>query len=143
MQYVLKGVRFVGYNNYLIVNFTVMKKLLLLIFTVLISYFGYSQNSPDKNLICADVFDYEILNGSDEMFTISITKSTTDDFTLKLFSIDGKESFIKEIITSSSSKSFEFKNLNRDNVYLIQVYGMRDDCRFTIGGIEGIKYENK
>jgi len=134
----------VVYMFFIIVNFTIMKKLLLfIVFTFFVSVLGFSQNSPIKNSICDDVFDYEISENSTSEFNISITKSTMDNFNFKLFSIDRKEKLVDELRSNSSSNSIEFKNLNKDNVYLIQVYGINNDCRFTIGGMEGIKFENR
>jgi len=134
----------VVYMFFIIVNFTIMKKLLLfIVFTFFVSVLGFSQNSPIKNSVCDDVFNYEMSENSTSEFNISITKSTMDNFNFKLFSIDRKEKLIDELRSNSSSNSVEFKNLNKDNIYLIQVYGINNDCRFTIGGIEGIKFENR
>jgi hypothetical protein len=120
-----------------------MKKTLLFVFAFLISLSVFSQATPTKNLICENVFSYEVTERSDNNFDLTISKSSNDNFNFKLFSIKEGTELISEIRSDNSSQSIEFKGLDKNNFYLVQVYGLDNDCRFTIGGMEGIKYENK
>lgn len=120
-----------------------MKKLLFFVFAFLLSISVFSQTSPTKNLICENVFSYEISESSGNNFDLTVSKSSNDDFTFKLFSIKEGAELISEIRSDNSSQNIEFKGLDKNDYYLVQVYGIHNDCRFTIGGMEGIKYENK
>ncbi|MGM0582837.1 MAG: hypothetical protein ACQETL_19330 [Bacteroidota bacterium] len=120
-----------------------MKKLLLFTFVILYSIPVFSQDSPAKSPVCDNVFNYEISENSNTDFNVIVTKSSNDDFTFKLYSISGEVKLINEITSDDSNQKIEFDGLDKDKIYLIQVYGTKNNCRFTIGGMEGIKYENK
>lgn len=120
-----------------------MKELLLFTTAFLFSLAVFSQEAPVKSPVCDNVFDYEISETSNSEFNILISISSNDNFTFKLFSIGGEVSLVNEISSENSNKKIEFDGLDKDKVYLVQVYGISNDCLFTIGGMEGIKYENK
>jgi len=109
----------------------------------LISGSLFSQSSPARNLICEDVFSYEVSESSEKKFDLKISKSSNEDFNFKLFSINEGTELISEIRSNNSNQSIRFEDLDKNDFYLIQVYGLQNDCRFTIGGMDGIKYENK
>lgn len=120
-----------------------MKKLLFFISAFMLSTSLFSQTSPSKNLICENVFSYEVAESSENKFDITISKSSNDDFNFKLFSVKEGAELISEVRSDLSNQSIEFKGLDKDDFYLVQVYGIHNDCRFTIGGMKGIIYENK
>ncbi len=120
-----------------------MKELLLFTIAFLFSLSVFSQEASVKTPVCDNVFDYEISETSNTEFNILINNSSNDNFTFKLFSISEGVDLVTEISSENFNEKIEFEGLDKNNVYLVQVYGISSDCRFTIGGMKGIKYENK
>lgn len=105
---------------------------------MLSSYITNAQIQP-----CDEEFKYTLNEQSDSFFTIEIEKSENSDYTYKLFSIKNKASLLNEINSAnvSQNENIIFKELRKDDIYLVQVNGVGNDCIFTLGGMEGIKFE--
>ena len=116
---------------------------IFLLLPVILTLMLYSVSTNAQIQPCDDEFIYTLNDDSDNFFSIEIEKSSSENYLCKLFSIKSKTELINQINTADETQNdfIIFTELRKDDVYLIQVYGAGNDCIFTIGGMEGIKFE--
>ena len=92
---------------------------------------------------CADQVSFKVVEGEESVFEIEIKlkENSQEDFSLELYNLTDGQKLVDKKPINNSSNIISFRNLNADHVYLIQAKG--EKCTFTLGGLNGIKVENK
>lgn len=116
---------------------------LIKIFCFLVIAYFAAQDAFGQTTVCDDTFDYELVETDGGQYSIQLAPSFTGDYLFKLFDITGKEFLVEE----KTSKDFInqkviFSGLNKQSIFLIQTISLDSKCTFTIGGMEGITFEN-
>ena len=96
-----------------------------------------------QTAVCQDDFSYELKSVDSNTFLFQFSGDLKGSYELKLYDVSKKETLVGAKTFSSSSKGVVFSSLNKNSIYLIQAISKDSGCRFTIGGMEGIKFENK
>jgi hypothetical protein len=92
---------------------------------------------------CANQLSYKITEVQDGSFQIEVelVKNSSSNFSLELFNLTDSQKLVSEKSINEAQNIIIFRNLNVKHVFLIQAKST--DCKFTLGGMDGIKVENK
>lgn len=95
-----------------------------------------------QNTVCNDDFTFKLVESNSSEFSINLSNDFSDEYIFKLYDITESAFFVDEKnYVSSSNEEVIFSKLKKKNVYLIKVNSKDSKCQFTIGGMEGIKFQ--
>jgi len=109
----------------------------------LLGFIGlWSATANAQTVVCNEDFSYQLESISETSFSLVLNETFTSAYKFQLYTVSSKTELLSEKQVQGSNEKVIYDDLLKNEIYLIQVTAVSGECRFTIGGIEGIKFVN-